>query len=220
MKIVSHSRDQWERVYTGRRVWKVKRRSRMNKRTPLQEQLKSESQIALEGSEPFQILPDGRILTVKHNYPNNSVDLWEVNSKGEWTLCWIDYGNGHYAVILADLASTIGKRISLIGVFALSVWLLTGTLANGQAATPSKTPAAPKAGAGTNASTPFRDNGDGTVTDTKTGAMWQKDDDGQERKSGRLCEVLCGLDACASLRLEIARNGEPGSIVGKRRVRT
>lgn len=36
-------------------------------------------------------------------------------------------------------ASSIGKRVSLLGVLAVSVWLLTGTPANGQAA---KAPAA------------------------------------------------------------------------------
>ena len=35
-----------------------------------------------------------------------------------------------------------------------------------------------------NAETPFKDNGDGTVTDTTTGLMWQKDDDGERRNWG------------------------------------
>src|SRR5258708_29101012 len=33
MKIVSRCRDQWERPYSGRRVWKVKRRFRMETQT-------------------------------------------------------------------------------------------------------------------------------------------------------------------------------------------
>jgi hypothetical protein len=42
--------------------------------------------------------------------------------------------------------------------------------------------AAPKAADQGSASSPFRDNGDATVTDNKTGRMWQKEDDGQERE--------------------------------------
>ena len=90
-------------------------------------------------------------------------------------------------------ASSIGKRVSLLGLLVVSVCLPTGTQANGLAATPSKKPATPKAGAGANPTTPFKDNGDGTVTDNKTGAMWQKDDDGQERKwadSVKYCAAL------------------------------
>jgi peptidoglycan hydrolase-like protein with peptidoglycan-binding domain len=42
-------------------------------------------------------------------------------------------------------ASSIGKRVSLLGVLALSVWLLTGTHANGQApTTPATSTAAAK----------------------------------------------------------------------------
>ena len=39
-------------------------------------------------------------------------------------------------------ASSIGKRVSLLGVLAVSVWLLTGTPANGQVATASAAPTA------------------------------------------------------------------------------
>jgi hypothetical protein len=40
-------------------------------------------------------------------------------------------------------ASSIGKRVSLLGVLVVSVWLLTGTPANGQAATTAATSTAP-----------------------------------------------------------------------------
>ena len=40
-------------------------------------------------------------------------------------------------------ASSIGKRVSLLGVLAVSVWLLAGTPANGQSASAPATSTAP-----------------------------------------------------------------------------
>jgi Protein of unknown function (DUF1566) len=76
-------------------------------------------------------------------------------------------------------------------VLAGIVLLLIATTGNSSAQT--SAPGALSAAARGNPSTPFTDNGDGTVTDRKTGLMWQKDDDGQEKKwadAGPYCARL------------------------------
>ena len=46
---------------------------------------------------------------------------------------------------------------------------------------------------GENASPSFKDNGDGTVTDLKTGLIWQKNDDGQKRSWTDSTSYCAGL---------------------------